>query len=50
MKPSKHADEATLRKIIAAMPEPTAKIVREAAKKHGLLPGGGKDEPKGKKP
>lgn len=52
MKPKK-ADETTLRQIIQAMPAHTAKVVREAAQKHGLLPGGGKqddDRPKDKKP
>jgi hypothetical protein len=44
-KPAK-VDEQTLRKIIDAMPEPTARVVREACKKHGLLPGGGKDQAK----
>jgi hypothetical protein len=57
MKPAK-TDEKTLRQIIERMPPEMAKVVREAAKKHGLLPGGGNaddkpdkdDKPKEKRP
>jgi hypothetical protein len=46
MKPQHKADEKTLRRIIEAMPPETAKTVREACKKHGLLPGGGNADDK----
>jgi hypothetical protein len=52
MRPQRKADEQTLRRIIDAMPKDVAKVVRTAAQKHGLLPGGGNDKPdkKDKKP
>jgi hypothetical protein len=46
MKPADHEREKAriekLRKVIAGMPEKDAKRLREACKKHGLLPGDGK--------
>lgn len=42
MKPERE-QEGKLREMIARMPDDVAKVVRAACKRHGLLPGGGKE-------
>lgn len=43
-KRDKHALEKQLREALTKMPRDVADVVRAAAQKHGLLPGGGPDK------